>query len=81
MASASGAFQAAGRKIASASRSSRTRDFFESVGVKTRLKDYGLTPEIVDTVCSRLAARGWTGLGEHHDVGPREVEEILAYSL
>ncbi len=58
-----------------------TRAFFESVGVKTRLKDYGVTPEVVQLVSKRLAARGWTTLGERQDIGPREVEAILSHSL
>lgn len=58
-----------------------TRVFFESVGVKTRLKDYGVTPEVVQLVSKRLAARGWTTLGERQDIGPKEVEAILSHSL
>jgi NADP-dependent alcohol dehydrogenase len=59
----------------------RTRAFFESVGVKTRLKDYGVAPDVVQSVSQRLAARGWTTLGERHDIGPKEVEAILSHSL
>jgi NADP-dependent alcohol dehydrogenase len=58
-----------------------TRAFFESVGVKTRLKDYGVAPEVVECVSKRLAARGWTTLGERQDIGPKEVEAILSHSL
>ena len=58
-----------------------TRAFFESVGVKTRLKDYGVAPEVVQLVSKRLAARGWTTLGERQDIGPKEVEAILSHSL
>lgn len=58
----------------------RTRGFFESVGVKTRLKDYGITYEAARKVPARFAERGWKGLGERQDVTPQRVEEILAYS-
>lgn len=58
-----------------------TRAFFESVGVKTRLSDYQVAPEVVSSVSRRLAERGWTALGERQDVSPRQVEEILSYSL
>ena len=58
-----------------------TRAFFESVDVKTHLKDYGVTPEVVESVSKRLAARGWTTLGERQDIGPKEVEAILSHSL
>jgi NADP-dependent alcohol dehydrogenase len=59
----------------------KTRGFFESVGVKTRLKDYGVSADVAQAVSKRLAKRGWIKLGERKDVGPREVEEILAYSV
>ena len=58
-----------------------TRAFFESVGVKTHLKDYGVAPDVVESVSKRLAARGWTTLGERQDIGPKEVEAILSHSL
>jgi NADP-dependent alcohol dehydrogenase len=59
----------------------RTRAFFESVGVKTRLQDYGLPRDAAARVAERFAARGWTGIGERQDVGPKLVQEILAHSL
>jgi NADP-dependent alcohol dehydrogenase len=59
----------------------RTRAFFESVGVKTRLKDYGVAPDVVQSVSQRFAARGWTTLGERRDIGPKEVEAILSHCL
>ena len=58
-----------------------TRTFFESVGVKTRLRDYGVAADVVQSVAKRLAARGWTALGERKDIGPREVEAILSQSV
>jgi NADP-dependent alcohol dehydrogenase len=53
----------------------KTEDFFRSLDVKTRLKEYGVT-EGYDEVAKRFAARGAT-LGEHKDIGPSEVEAIL----
>jgi NADP-dependent alcohol dehydrogenase len=58
-----------------------TRSFFESVGVKTRLQDYGVPAEAAKTIAARFEQRGWTGVGERGDVGPQQVEEILAYSI
>ena len=58
-----------------------TRTFFESVGVKTHLKDYGVAPDVVESVSKRLAGRGWTNLGERQDIGPKQVEAILSHSL
>jgi NADP-dependent alcohol dehydrogenase len=59
----------------------KTRAFFEAVGVKTRLSDYGVPAGAAKAVADRFAKRGWTGVGERQDVGPKQVEEILAYSI
>ena len=56
----------------------RTRQFFESVGLRTRLSDYGVPAAVVQVVAGRFAARGWTAGGERQDIGPREVEKILS---
>lgn len=50
--------------------------FFESVGVKTHLSDYGLDEEAIEKVAGRLASRGWK-LGECHNITPETVKEIL----
>ncbi|WP_029901802.1 iron-containing alcohol dehydrogenase [Prevotella sp. 10(H)] len=50
--------------------------FFESMGVKTHLKDYNLGEEVVEKVSNRLAERGWK-LGECHNITPDVVKEIL----
>jgi len=54
----------------------KTEEFFRSLGVKTRLKEYGITEGYAE-VAKRIAARG-TALGEHDDIGPAEVDAILA---
>ncbi|MFB3826074.1 MAG: iron-containing alcohol dehydrogenase [Bryobacteraceae bacterium] len=59
----------------------RTRAFFESLGVRTRLRDYGVPASTVQEVARRFAIRGWTGNGERGDVGPAAVERILAACL
>ncbi|MFC5473879.1 iron-containing alcohol dehydrogenase [Paraherbaspirillum soli] len=46
----------------------RTRDFFESVGIKTRLSDYQLGQAAVETVLEQLSKHGMTRLGEQRDV-------------
>jgi NADP-dependent alcohol dehydrogenase len=58
----------------------QTRAFFESVGVKTHLKDYGVESAVVKKISIRFAERGFS-LGERGDIGPKVVEEILAYSV
>jgi len=53
----------------------KTEEFFRSVGVKTRLSEYGITRGW-DEVPARFEHRG-TKLGEHGDIGAPEVREIL----
>lgn len=58
---------------------SRTRSFFESLGVKTRLSDYGIAGDAAACeVAARFERRGWNGIGERGDVGSAKVAEILA---
>jgi NADP-dependent alcohol dehydrogenase len=51
-------------------------NFFELMGVKTRLSDYGVGDEAVNKVADRLAGRGWK-LGECRNITPDVVREIL----
>jgi len=46
-----------------------TRAFFESLGVRTRLADYGIGAEAVDRVVAQLEAHGMVRLGEDRAVG------------
>lgn len=50
--------------------------FFESMGVKTHLSDYGLGDEAIIKVAERLASRGWK-LGERQNITPDVIKEIL----
>lgn len=60
----------------------RTEDFFESLGVPTRLARYeGVRPETPKLVAQRLKQRGMVKLGERGAVAPPVVEEILSRSL
>jgi NADP-dependent alcohol dehydrogenase len=52
-------------------------DFFETMGVNTRLSDYGLGDEAIDRVCKRMEERGWR-LGEDGNITPDVVRKILA---
>lgn len=45
-----------------------TRDFFERMGVKTRLRDYGLNGLGIDTLIGKLGEHGMSRLGEHGDI-------------
>lgn len=55
----------------------RTRSFYESLGLKTRLRDYPEATDAASQVAKRLAARGMTNLGERADISPEVVEQIL----
>ena len=59
----------------------KTREFFESLGVSTHLKDYGLGEEAVDKVVKQLEDHGMTRLGEKGDVTPDVAREILTRAL
>ncbi|MEI3649141.1 MAG: iron-containing alcohol dehydrogenase [Dolichospermum lemmermannii FEM_B0920] len=56
----------------------KTRDFFESVGVRTHLSDYGIGLQTIPAVIKNLEKHGMTALGENKDVNPEVVEQILA---
>lgn len=45
-----------------------TRDFFERMGVKTRLRDYGLKDLGIDILIGKLGEHGMTAIGEHSDI-------------
>ena len=54
----------------------KTVNFFKQMGVPTCLSDVELTPDDVSKAVDALAARG-VQLGEHGNVGPKEIAEIL----
>ncbi len=47
---------------------SKTRDFFESLGVKTRLSDYGVTKDRIDDVIKALEKHKMVALSETQDL-------------
>lgn len=53
-----------------------TEDFFEQMGIKTHLSDYGLGDEAIERVGNRLNNRGWK-LGECHNITGDTVKQIL----
>jgi NADP-dependent alcohol dehydrogenase len=58
----------------------KTDEFFQSLGIGTRLKDHGIPAEACELVAKRLADRGMK-IGEHGDLGEKEVAEILRLRL
>jgi NADP-dependent alcohol dehydrogenase len=55
----------------------KTRAFYESLGIKTRLSDYNVSVATATEVAQRLAKRGVSAIGERGDITPAKVEEIL----
>jgi len=55
----------------------RTRAFYESLGLPTRLKAYSLGAETASEVAGRLKERGMLKMGERGDITPEVVEKIL----
>jgi NADP-dependent alcohol dehydrogenase len=55
----------------------QTRAFFESLGVKTRLRDYEIGSDAVARVLAQLEAHGMTRLGEREDVDLAMSRQIL----
>jgi NADP-dependent alcohol dehydrogenase len=59
----------------------KTREFFESMQVPTRLCDYNITADIIPDVIEQLKAHKMILLGEKMDVTPELVESILKKCL
>ncbi|WP_457588801.1 iron-containing alcohol dehydrogenase [Ensifer canadensis] len=59
----------------------RTQAFFESLGVHTRLSDYGLSADSIDVLIEQLDRHGMTRLGEHGDVTLDVSRRVLEASL
>ncbi|MGV2291607.1 iron-containing alcohol dehydrogenase [Trinickia sp. YCB016] len=59
----------------------RTRAFFESLDVKTRLADYKIGADAIDGLVAQLEAHGMTQLGEHQDVTLDVSRRVLEASL
>lgn len=58
-----------------------TRQFFEQMGVPTRLSAYGLDASVIDPVVAKLEAHGHVNLGEHGDITAADVKAILTLAL
>lgn len=59
----------------------KTREFFESLGVKTRLSEHGVTADKIPAVIEQLEAHGLTALSETRDVTPDISREILEKAM
>jgi NADP-dependent alcohol dehydrogenase len=59
----------------------KTRLFFESLGISTRLSSYGVTDEQVEDVVKALEAHGMVALSETGDVTPDVSRQILKHAM
>jgi len=58
-----------------------TRSFFQSLGIKTRICEYGLGESDLAKVIAKIESKGILPLGEHADIDLTAVKQILANSL
>lgn len=58
-----------------------TVDFFESMGLKTHLSDYGLGEEIIPVVIGKLKEHGHVHIGEKQNITADSAAEILKLAL
>ncbi|WP_417509278.1 iron-containing alcohol dehydrogenase [Methylophaga sp.] len=59
----------------------KTRDFFERMGVKTHLTDYQISADAIPAMVQQLEQHGLTQLGEHNDIDLEKSQHILQASL
>jgi len=59
----------------------RTRAFFESLDVPTRLSAYGVDADGISAIVDQLKVHGMVALGEHGDVTPEISRQVLEASL
>jgi NADP-dependent alcohol dehydrogenase len=58
-----------------------TREFFERMTVRTRLRDYQIGAGSIDTLVAKLEAHGMTALGEHGDVTPEVSRRVYELAI
>ncbi len=60
---------------------SKTREFFESLGVKTRLRDHNIGESHIPLLISQLQRHNLTAIGEHQDITLQQSELIYRKSI
>lgn len=58
-----------------------TEKFFNALGVKTKLSDYGIGESEISAILANLEKHGMTRLSEHGDLGIKEAERVLKAAL
>jgi NADP-dependent alcohol dehydrogenase len=59
----------------------RTVEFFESLGIKTRLSDYNIGRETIERIVKRFEERKWLELGDRGLTTPSVTKQALEYQL
>ena len=59
----------------------RTRDFFEQLGLPTRLSAHGVTAEAIPAIVDQLKAHGMVALGERREITPDVCRAVLEAAL
>lgn len=59
----------------------KTRDFFESLGIKTHLSEYGVTTDKIPLIVEQLKAHGLTALSETRDITLDVSRKILEKAM
>lgn len=55
----------------------KMEEFFNSLGIKTRLSDYNISNSDIDTICKKLEDKNYVKLGENSNISPDVVREVL----
>ena len=59
----------------------KTEQFFQEMGINTRLAQYDIAPSVADHVSEKLVENGFKALGEHQDITPEHAREIVLASM
>ncbi|MBK7711325.1 MAG: iron-containing alcohol dehydrogenase [Bacteroidales bacterium] len=60
---------------------SKTAEFFESLGIKTHLSDYGVKKDTIEKIVKRFEERKWLELGDRGLTTPEATRKALEYQL
>jgi NADP-dependent alcohol dehydrogenase len=59
----------------------KTEEFFSSLGIKTRLSDYGVREDTIEKIVRRFEEREWLDLGDRGLTTPETTRKALEYQL
>jgi NADP-dependent alcohol dehydrogenase len=59
----------------------KTTEFFESLGIKTRLRDYGVKKNTIEEIVRRFEERKWLELGDRGLTTPEATRKALEFQL